>query len=94
VQGVLCGYRIIPIRAKKPFERSQLMLALSFASTISLVLENERQRILSNLLIELGYLTQTDKLFQLVTENIPKLVASSGFLYFDLSYNMALIVSS
>jgi signal transduction histidine kinase len=78
VQGVLCGYRIIPIRAKKPFERSQLMLALSFASTISLVLENERQRILSNLLIELGYLTQTDKLFQLVTENIPKLVASSG----------------
>ncbi|MCC6500578.1 MAG: GAF domain-containing protein [Anaerolineales bacterium] len=78
VWGVLCGYRNLSAKFRYPFERSQLILAVSFSSTIALALENERQRRLANLLTKLGTLTQADHLFQTVTENIPKLVASSG----------------
>jgi signal transduction histidine kinase len=78
VQGVLCGYWNNSAKMRIEHERSQLMVIVSFASTIALALENERQRILNDLLTKLGYLTQTDQLFALITEKIPKLVASSG----------------
>jgi signal transduction histidine kinase len=78
VRGVLCGYRNISVKSRFPFERSELTLATSFASTIAFVLDNERQRMLGNLLVEIGNLTQTDQLFKVVTNNIPNLVASSG----------------
>jgi GAF domain-containing protein len=78
VLGVLCAYRSIPIRASYPFERSQLILATSFASTIALVLENARQRRLNDLFTKLGNLTQTNQIFEEVTKQIPTLVSSSG----------------
>lgn len=78
VRGVLCAYRNISLRSRLPFARSDLLLATSFASTIALALENERQRMLGNLLIELGNLTNTNHLFEKVVNNIPKLVVSSG----------------
>ncbi len=85
IQGVLCGYRAITAKSRNAFERAQLMLALSFSTTIALVLENEKQKVIGNLLTEIGYLTQTDQLFRTITENIPKLVASSGCSIFTSS---------
>lgn len=78
VLGVLCAYRSIPINASYPFERSQLILATSFASTIALVFENARQRRLNDLFTKLGNLTQTSQFFEEVTKQIPTLVSSSG----------------
>ena len=78
VTGVLCGYRNLSAKSRYPLDRNQLLLATSFANTISLVLENNKQKILGELLTELGNITQTDLLLQKVTESIPKLVASLG----------------
>lgn len=78
VQGVLCAYRNISTKIHSAFDRTQLVLATSFANTIGLLLENTRQRLLAELLIELGGLNQTDQLFSTITSRIPKLVASSG----------------
>ncbi len=78
IQGVLCGYRNITSKSRFPFDRTQLILASSFASTIALTIENEKQKVISNLLTELGNLTETDQLFKMITDNLPNLVISSG----------------
>lgn len=78
VLGVLCGYRTNPSRIGVSNERSHLMIADSFASTISVAIENNRQKMLGDLLIELGRHTDPAILFKFVTDRIPKIVVSSG----------------
>jgi signal transduction histidine kinase len=78
VQGVLCGYRTITAKNHYPFDRTQLVLATSFSTTTALAFEHEKQRIINDLLTELGYLTNADQLFKIITEKIPKLITSSG----------------
>lgn len=78
VLGVLCGYWNNTNKPDVPYTRSQLILAQSFASTIALSLENERQRALNELLTNLGYLSSPTQLFETVKEKIPQLVTSSG----------------
>jgi signal transduction histidine kinase len=85
IQGVLLGYWHNPERVKPLLDRSQLKLAESFASTIALALENDRRRILGDLMVKLGFLTEPQQLFDAVTETIPRLVTSSGCSIFQMT---------
>jgi signal transduction histidine kinase len=78
VIGVLCAYSSGASKFKLVFNRSQLQLLQSFASTISLAMENEREHRLSELLIDLGNITELPKLFEVVVNKIPHLVTTSG----------------
>ena len=84
VWGILAIYWTNPSKVKQPFDRTQLHLAQSFAGTISLALENNRQKELASLLTELGYLTEPKELFNKVVNIIPSLITSSGCSVFIL----------
>jgi signal transduction histidine kinase len=86
VQGVLCADQIDASSDKRatPFGRNELQLARSFASTILVVIDNERERRLGNLLTRLGFYWDPEKLFELVVEEIPKLVSGSGCCIYTL----------
>jgi signal transduction histidine kinase len=87
VEGVLCGYWNNPSKMQVVSDPSQLLLALSFANTIALSLEDRRQRDTGELLKDLGYITQYDQLFKTVVNRIPLLVSSSGCSIFELVQN-------
>lgn len=78
VGGVLCAYSSGASKFKLVFNRSQLQLLQSFASTIALAMENEREHRLSELLVDLGNITELPKLFEVVVNKIPQLVTTSG----------------
>lgn len=77
VDGVLCAYSSAPGKLQLVFDRTQLQLGLSFASTIALALENERQRKLGGLLTDLGNITNLGLLFRTVIQKVPQLVSSA-----------------
>lgn len=86
VLGVLCA-----LCAKdgdgqlvKPFTTRDLQVIRSFASTISIAVENERERRLGTLLTSLGYYWEPEKLFDLVVDEIQMLVPSSGCCIYTL----------
>lgn len=59
----------------KPFTRADLELVQFFARTIALSFQNDHDRRLSDLLIEMGYLSQPDQLYDLVIRRVPELMA-------------------
>jgi signal transduction histidine kinase len=85
-QGVLCaqceekngGRQVTTLGA------TELELARSFASSISLALENEQAQLLGDLLIRLGYDWELDKLHNLVIERVPNLVSGTGCCIYSL----------
>lgn len=87
VEGVLCGYWNNAARMQISTAIPQLRLVFSFADTIALSLENKKQRDLGDLLIDLGYYTESDQLFKTVVNRIPLLVASSGCSIFEAVQN-------
>lgn len=84
VLGVLCGYINVAGKTRYPFDRTHLMLASSLASTISLTLESERQRALSDFFITVGKITEHKALFELVVNELPKFVSSSGCSIYEV----------
>ena len=76
IWGVLCAYSSNDDNEKREpvFSRSDLQLTQSFASTISLVIQNDRQRELGLLLIRMGQTWDHTKLYELIVNDIPKLV--------------------
>jgi signal transduction histidine kinase len=85
VYGVLCaGCNGDKNKCITFFNRNDLQLAQSFASTISVVIENERDRRLGILLTELGYYSDPEKLYNLVFYEIPRLISGSGCRIYTL----------
>lgn len=64
-------------RRTAPFGRGDLQLAQSFASTISVAIENDRDRRLGFLLTNLGYYSDPERLYDMAFEQIPTLIAAS-----------------
>lgn len=78
-------YAILSVQAKygkhqkrrEPFTRDDMQLCESFATTISLAADKERERNLGNLLTDLGYLSGIQKLFDEVIQKIPEMILAS-----------------
>ncbi|MBN1991594.1 MAG: GAF domain-containing protein [Anaerolineae bacterium] len=89
VQGVLCAYYLgRENRKNKPFfTYSGLQLARSFASTISLVIQNDRDKRLGKLLVSMGQTWDPTQLFKSVVEHIPELVPGTGCCIYRLQRN-------
>lgn len=88
VYGVLCADHVTcgNDRRVTPFDRSELQLAQSFASTISVAIENERERQLGALLISLGRHSDPATLFGMVFDGVPGLISGSGCRIYTLEH--------
>lgn len=80
VQGVLCVNNLDDLNYgyATQFSDSDRQLAQSFASNVSLAIANEHQRILGNLLTVLGHSWEPNRLFDVVVQDVPKLVFGTG----------------
>lgn len=84
ILGIIAAYWDGSNKLKIFSDKTQLHIAQSFASTISLALENTRQKELASLLTRLGYQKAPDDLFTLVVNEIPNLIPSSSCSIFML----------
>jgi signal transduction histidine kinase len=87
IWGVLCAYCLNDQnnRRDSTFTRSDLQLMRSFASTISLAIQNDRQRELGLLLIRMGQTWEPSHLYELIVDDIPKLLPGAGCSIFRLT---------
>ena len=68
--------------SKSSFEKTDMQLLQDLANNISLILHNERQKQLTQVLIEIGNIYDKHKLFNYVVKQIPRLVLGSWCLVF------------
>ncbi len=90
VWGILCAYHHPDSVSNKhlhTFTRNDLQLMQSFASTISLAIQNDREKRLGNLLTRMGQIWDPLQLFELVVKDIPELVPGTGCCIYELRQN-------
>lgn len=70
-------------RRKRPFNRNEFDLLKSFSTMVKRAIETDLDKKLSQLLINLGFSSNPERLFELVISEVPKLVSSAGCSIFE-----------
>ncbi|HZY43637.1 MAG TPA: GAF domain-containing protein, partial [Anaerolineae bacterium] len=80
ILGVLCAQALSAASQlrQRSFDRDEVQLAQAFASAIALAINNDRARRLGDLLMQVGFQADLDKLFDLIVQQVPLLVAGTG----------------